>query len=212
MFFRFRESSGLYFWNHDFSVCKLNHPCGFFYTLLRDFSCFNGCPVVLKIRENDTDQERHYPGFQRFLALGDIAPPQYKGPSESIVCFWPISILTVLYFIFIAMEKRPTRIKNILHLWEFLMELLEDDRNGSVITWTSKDHGEFKLINPDEVARRWGETKKRSGMTYDTLSRALRFYYQKDIIRKVNKTCCVLIPTWSACAVSGGTSVSSEEK
>lgn len=34
--------------------------------------------------------------------------------------------------------------------------------------------GEFKLIDPDEVARRWGVKKNKSNMNYDKLSRALR--------------------------------------
>jgi hypothetical protein len=34
--------------------------------------------------------------------------------------------------------------------------------------------GEFKLIDPDEVARRWGVKKNKTNMNYDKLSRALR--------------------------------------
>lgn len=34
--------------------------------------------------------------------------------------------------------------------------------------------GEFKLIDPDEVARRWGVKKNKNNMNYDKLSRALR--------------------------------------
>ena len=35
--------------------------------------------------------------------------------------------------------------------------------------------GEFKLIDPDEVARRWGVKKNKNNMNYDKLSRALRW-------------------------------------
>lgn len=35
--------------------------------------------------------------------------------------------------------------------------------------------GEFKLIDPDEVARRWGVKKNKTNMNYDKLSRALRW-------------------------------------
>lgn len=45
---------------------------------------------------------------------------------------------------------------------------------------------EFKLRNQEEVAKCWGELKQRPGMNYDKLSRALRYYYQKNIIKKVN--------------------------
>lgn len=34
--------------------------------------------------------------------------------------------------------------------------------------------GEFRLLEPDEVARRWGDRKGKDKMNYDKLSRALR--------------------------------------
>ena len=56
-----------------------------------------------------------------------------------------------------------------------------------MICWTNREAGEFKLKNQEEVARRWGTLKHRPGMNYDKLSRALRYYYQKGIIKKVSK-------------------------
>lgn len=56
-----------------------------------------------------------------------------------------------------------------------------------MICWTNREAGEFKLKNQEEVARRWGNLKHRPGMNYDKLSRALRYYYQKGIIKKVFK-------------------------
>uniref|UniRef100_A0A0E9UUR1 ETS domain-containing protein n=1 Tax=Anguilla anguilla TaxID=7936 RepID=A0A0E9UUR1_ANGAN len=38
---------------------------------------------------------------------------------------------------------------------------------------------EFKLIEPEEVARLWGMQKNRPAMNYDKLSRSLRYYYEK---------------------------------
>ncbi|XP_020900879.1 ETS-related transcription factor Elf-1 isoform X1 [Exaiptasia diaphana] len=83
-------------------------------------------------------------------------------------------------------RKRLSSSKTALHLWEFLLELLADENCSSMISWTKKDQGEFKLRNQEEVAKRWGDVKQRPGMNYDKLSRALRYYYQKNIIRKVN--------------------------
>lgn len=80
--------------------------------------------------------------------------------------------------------KKP-RYKNTVHLWEFLLELLSDDRYNSLIAWSRKDHGEFKLKNQEEVAKRWGILKHRAGMNYEKLSRAIRYYYQQGIIQKV---------------------------
>ncbi|XP_067025821.1 ETS translocation variant 1-like isoform X1 [Acropora muricata] len=82
--------------------------------------------------------------------------------------------------------KKRTTSRNAYHLWEFLLELLADERYSSLITWTNKDMREFKLRNQEEVAKCWGELKQRPGMNYDKLSRALRYYYQKNIIKKVS--------------------------
>ena len=41
------------------------------------------------------------------------------------------------------------------------------------------------MVDPDEVARRWGARKNRPNMNYDKLSRALRYYYDKMILTKV---------------------------
>lgn len=76
--------------------------------------------------------------------------------------------------------------KTAVHLWEFLLDLLLDEKCGHMICWINREAGEFKLKNQEEVARRWGCIKHRPGMNYDKLSRALRYYYQKGIIKKVN--------------------------
>lgn len=60
-----------------------------------------------------------------------------------------------------------------IQLWQFLLELLADSSNAEFIMWEGTN-GEFKLIDPDEVARRWGERKAKPNMNYDKLSRALR--------------------------------------
>jgi len=60
-----------------------------------------------------------------------------------------------------------------IQLWQFLLELLSDSANAGFIT-REGTNGEFKLNDPDEVARRWGERKSKPNMNYDKLSRALR--------------------------------------
>jgi len=72
-----------------------------------------------------------------------------------------------------------------IQLWQFLLELLSDSRNSQIITWEGTN-GEFKLSDPDEVARKWGERKSKPNMNYDKLSRALRYYYDKNIMTKVH--------------------------
>uniref|UniRef100_H2MMK9 Fli-1 proto-oncogene, ETS transcription factor-related sequence n=1 Tax=Oryzias latipes TaxID=8090 RepID=H2MMK9_ORYLA len=72
-----------------------------------------------------------------------------------------------------------------IQLWQFLLELLSDNNNASFITWEGTN-GEFKMTDPDEVAKRWGERKSKPNMNYDKLSRALRYYYDKNIMTKVH--------------------------
>ncbi|XP_058056546.1 DNA-binding protein D-ETS-6-like [Anopheles bellator] len=71
-----------------------------------------------------------------------------------------------------------------IQLWQFLLEMLADSSNAVCISWEGTN-GEFKLTDPDEVARRWGERKAKPNMNYDKLSRALRYYYDKNIMTKV---------------------------
>ncbi|KAL7981128.1 hypothetical protein Chor_005362 [Crotalus horridus] len=66
-----------------------------------------------------------------------------------------------------------------------IQTLLSDSNNASCITWEGTN-GEFKMTDPDEVARRWGERKSKPNMNYDKLSRALRYYYDKNIMTKVH--------------------------
>lgn len=63
-------------------------------------------------------------------------------------------------------------------LWQFLLQLLLDQKHEHLICWTSND-GEFKLLKAEEVAKLWGLRKNKTNMNYDKLSRALRYYYDK---------------------------------
>uniref|UniRef100_S4RMX1 ETS variant transcription factor 1 n=1 Tax=Petromyzon marinus TaxID=7757 RepID=S4RMX1_PETMA len=78
----------------------------------------------------------------------------------------------------------PYQRRGSLQLWQFLVALLDDPANGHLITWTGRGM-EFKLLEPEEVARKWGVQKNRPAMNYDKLSRSLRYYYEKGIMQKV---------------------------
>nr|XP_039248058.1 protein c-ets-2-B-like [Styela clava] len=60
-----------------------------------------------------------------------------------------------------------------IQLWQFLLELLSDISNAVCIVWQGTN-GEFKMADPQEVARRWGERKSKPNMDYDKMSRAIR--------------------------------------
>lgn len=72
-----------------------------------------------------------------------------------------------------------------IQLWQFLLELLTSREYKSIIHWLGAE-GEFKLSQPDEVAQLWGERKNKPQMNYEKLSRALRYYYDGDMISKVH--------------------------
>ncbi|XP_066991119.1 DNA-binding protein Ets97D isoform X2 [Anabrus simplex] len=72
-----------------------------------------------------------------------------------------------------------------IQLWQFLLELLTDKDHRDVIQWLGNE-GEFKLNNPEMVAQLWGERKNKPTMNYEKLSRALRYYYDGDMIAKVH--------------------------
>ncbi|XP_035980624.1 SAM pointed domain-containing Ets transcription factor [Fundulus heteroclitus] len=72
-----------------------------------------------------------------------------------------------------------------IHLWQFLRELLLKPHNyGRCIRWLNKEKGIFKIEDSAHVARLWGLRKNRPAMNYDKLSRSIRQYYKKGIIRK----------------------------
>nr|VZI45775.1 unnamed protein product [Spirometra erinaceieuropaei] len=75
--------------------------------------------------------------------------------------------------------------KGCLQLWRFLIAMLDDPNSQHLICWTGRKL-EFKLNEPEEVARLWGIQKNRPTMNYDKLSRSLRYYYEKGIIQKVS--------------------------
>lgn len=89
---------------------------------------------------------------------------------------------------FLTMNLPSSRLPGMetnITLWQFLLELLlNNNQYKHIITWTNND-GEFKLVNAEEVARLWGLRKNKHNMNYDKLSRALRYYYDKNIIKKV---------------------------
>jgi len=72
-----------------------------------------------------------------------------------------------------------------IQLWQFLLELLTDKEYRNEIQWVGTE-GEFKLNQPEVVAQLWGARKNKPSMNYEKLSRALRYYYDGDMISKVH--------------------------
>ncbi|KAM8975968.1 ETS-related transcription factor Elf-3 isoform 2-T2 [Pelodytes ibericus] len=73
------------------------------------------------------------------------------------------------------------------HLWEFIRDiLLQPDLNDGLLKWEDRSEGVFKFLRSEAVAQLWGQKKKNSSMTYEKLSRAMRYYYKREILERVD--------------------------
>ncbi|CAF2932342.1 unnamed protein product [Rotaria sp. Silwood2] len=79
---------------------------------------------------------------------------------------------------------KPPAAKNCRILWEFLYILLEDPHYESIIHWENREKMIFRIIQADKLAALWGLQKNRLSMTYEKLSRGMRYYYSNNIISK----------------------------
>lgn len=76
-----------------------------------------------------------------------------------------------------------------IHLWQFLKELLASPQTyGTAIRWLDRNRGVFKIEDSVRVARLWGRRKNRPAMNYDKLSRSIRQYYKKGIMKKTERS------------------------
>ncbi|XP_002137059.2 DNA-binding protein D-ETS-4 isoform X1 [Drosophila pseudoobscura] len=76
-----------------------------------------------------------------------------------------------------------------IHLWQFLKELLASPQvNGTAIRWIDRTKGIFKIEDSVRVAKLWGRRKNRPAMNYDKLSRSIRQYYKKGIMKKTERS------------------------
>ncbi|XP_068454221.1 transcription factor ETV7 [Clinocottus analis] len=83
-----------------------------------------------------------------------------------------------------SMYKANGRIPECRLLWDYVYQLLCDDRYQEYIRWEDRDNLVFRVVDPNGLARLWGNHKNRDNMTYEKMSRALRHYYKLNIIKK----------------------------
>lgn len=64
----------------------------------------------------------------------------------------------------------------------------KQQQQQQMIRWLDRKQGVFKIEDSQAVARLWGRRKNRPAMNYDKLSRSLRQYYKKGIMRKTERS------------------------
>ena len=104
------------------------------------------------------------------------------------MCAFLYAIVYCISYYFCCFSNLSTG-KGGMQLWQFLYTLLTDPdkKYKELIEWTSNSKPrEFRLLEPEAIAIWWGEHKNKRSMSYDKLSRSLRYYYNKGIIRKVS--------------------------
>ncbi|XP_045175091.2 ETS-related transcription factor Elf-3-like isoform X2 [Mercenaria mercenaria] len=72
------------------------------------------------------------------------------------------------------------------HLWEFIYDMLNNPTyNPSILKWENQNEGVFRFVQSESVAQLWGTLKSNENMTYEKLSRAMRHYYKRGILERV---------------------------
>ncbi|XP_041365691.1 ETS homologous factor-like [Gigantopelta aegis] len=86
------------------------------------------------------------------------------------------------------LKRKPPSPSKGNHLWEFVRDLLRDPQlNPSLLRWEDKEAGVFKFVQSEAVANMWGRKKNNPGMTYEKLSRAMRFCRSAGYFSEVPK-------------------------
>uniref|UniRef100_A0A8C6C7P6 E74 like ETS transcription factor 5 n=2 Tax=Cetacea TaxID=9721 RepID=A0A8C6C7P6_MONMO len=74
------------------------------------------------------------------------------------------------------------------HLWEFVRDLLlSPEENCGILEWEDREQGIFRVVKSEALAKMWGQRKRNDRMTYEKLSRALRYYYKTGILERVDR-------------------------
>ncbi|XP_064155908.1 ETS-related transcription factor Elf-3-like isoform X1 [Anguilla rostrata] len=85
---------------------------------------------------------------------------------------------------------RPKKSKYVArgtHLWEFIRDILvHPEKNNGLMKWEDRREGVFKFLKSEAVAQLWGQRKKNTSMNYEKLSRAMRYYYKRQILERVD--------------------------
>lgn len=157
------------------------------------FTLFNWKTVVDQMLYTDTETKpllQHIPVPTSFPSSpGSLSPSPTVTDDDTDHDSLPDSPAMVSYIAKARDEDwlpdEPTHHRQTIQLWQFLKQLLlQTNLYNDCIKWVDRTKGVFKIENSTRVAKLWGKRKNRPAMNYDKLSRSIRQYYKKGIIKK----------------------------
>ncbi|KAG1674525.1 ETS-related transcription factor Elf-3 [Nymphon striatum] len=73
-------------------------------------------------------------------------------------------------------------------LWQFLRDCLHNpEYNPSIIKWENIQRGEFRIVQTFLLAKRWGSRNGNKNMSYEYMSRAMRYNYKPKYLMPVHE-------------------------
>lgn len=157
------------------------------------FTLFNWKTVVDQMLYTETDmktQLQHIPVPTSFPpSPGSLSPSPTTTDDDTDRDSLPDSPEMISYIAKARDEDwlpdEPAHHRQTIQLWQFLKQLLlQPNLYNDCIKWVDRTKGVFKIENSTRVAKLWGKRKNRPAMNYDKLSRSIRQYYKKGIIKK----------------------------
>ncbi|KAL4233181.1 sequence-specific DNA binding [Mactra antiquata] len=80
-------------------------------------------------------------------------------------------------------KHNRSRVPKDILLWKFILDELRKPE-CTHIQWENESLGTFKFVDTVECSRRWGQMKNTNTMTFEKLSRSIRYYYKDGLMRR----------------------------
>ncbi|XP_051515814.1 transcription factor ETV7 [Myxocyprinus asiaticus] len=164
-------------------VCPVNPNSRVSTAGCRSDECQEGKPICVDsehLQDNQTGLSHHSPEEN----MQQVSPG--KKPGELYCTDEPLNLSNKHESAGNTMHTSEAngKIADCKLLWDYVYHLLSDSRYEAYIRWEDTEAMIFRVVDPNGLARLWGNHKNRVNMTYEKMSRALRHYYKLNIIKK----------------------------